>query len=106
MTNKTRKIINAVLLVVTIVLNALGAFGVINGMTQKEVSDLNDTLITPSGGTFSIWSVLYTLLIASVVVLFVKKATTTLKKSPRRPLFCFGSAAFSISPGSSRSPMN
>ncbi len=73
MTQQKRKIITAVLLALTLLLNALGAFGVINGMTQKEVSDLNDTLITPSGPTFSIWSVLYTLLIASVVVLFVKK---------------------------------
>ncbi len=73
LTNKTRKIISAVLFVITLVLNVLGATGVINGLTQKEVSDMNPTLITPSGPTFSIWSVLYTLLIISIIALFVKR---------------------------------
>ncbi|MGI6157504.1 MAG: TspO/MBR family protein [Saccharofermentanales bacterium] len=61
------------MLVVTLIMNTLATVGVLNGMTQKQVSDLNDTLITPSGLTFSIWAVLYTLMIICVIILFVKK---------------------------------
>jgi len=65
--------INLVLLVVTLAINALGAFGYINGMSQKAVSDMYMTLITPSPSTFSIWSVIYTLLIISLITMIVKK---------------------------------
>ena len=71
---KQRKdaIINLVLLAVTLVVNGLGAIGLINGNSQKEISDRYLTLITPSPSTFSIWSVIYLLLIASSVVMIIK----------------------------------
>ena len=65
--------INGLFLVVTLVINALGALGFINGLSQKEISDMYVTLITPSPSTFSIWSVIYSLLIVSVIVMIVKK---------------------------------
>ena len=65
--------INAHLFVVTLVVNTLGALGVINGLSQKEVSDKFVTLITPSPSTFRIWSVIYSMLILSVVVMIVKR---------------------------------
>lgn len=64
--------INGLFLAVTLAINALGAFGFINGLTQKEISDMYTTLITPSPSTFSIWSVIYSLLIISVIVMIVK----------------------------------
>ncbi|NLO39055.1 MAG: tryptophan-rich sensory protein [Ruminiclostridium sp.] len=72
--NKTKKAwINLILLAVTLAVNTLGALGIINGLTQKEISDKYVTLITPSPSTFSIWSVIYSLLIASVIVMIVKQ---------------------------------
>ena len=65
--------INLVFLVVTLAINTLGAVGIINGMTQKQVSDLYVTLITPTPATFSIWGVIYSLLLISMIVMIVKK---------------------------------
>jgi benzodiazapine receptor len=65
--------INLIFLVVTLAINLLGAIGLINGFTQKQVSDMYVTLITPSPTTFSIWSVIYSLLIISFIVMIVKR---------------------------------
>jgi hypothetical protein len=70
-TKKAR--INLILLVITLIINTLGAIGFIAGNSQKEVSDMYSTLITPAPATFSIWSVIYLLLIISVIVMMVKK---------------------------------
>lgn len=68
--------INGLFFVVTLAVNTLGAIGLINGLSQKEISDMYVTLITPSPATFSIWSVIYSLLLISVVVMIVKKNDT------------------------------
>lgn len=56
-----------------LVINTLGAIGIINGLSQKEISDRYITLITPSSSTFSIWSVIYSLLLVSVIIMLFKK---------------------------------
>lgn len=72
--DRTKKAwINGLFFVVTLVINALGAIGLINGLSQKQISDMYVTLITPSPSTFSIWSVIYSLLLISVIVMIVKK---------------------------------
>lgn len=63
---------NIILLVTTLAANAAGAFGLINGLSQKDISDKYQTLITPAPMTFSIWSVIYVLLITSLIVLIIK----------------------------------
>ena len=68
----TKSWINLIFLFITLIINGLGAFGLINGLSQKAVSDMYLTLITPAPFTFSIWSVIYTLLIISMVVMIVK----------------------------------
>lgn len=68
----TKAWLNLVLFLATLCINALGAFGVINGMSQKEVSDTYPTLITPSASTFSIWGVIYLLLFIALVFMIVK----------------------------------
>ncbi len=65
--------INGLFLVITLLINTLGALGLINGLSQKQISDMYITLITPSPATFSIWSVIYLLLIISMIVMIVKK---------------------------------
>ncbi|MGB3368389.1 MAG: TspO/MBR family protein [Acidaminobacteraceae bacterium] len=65
--------INGLFLIATLVVNGLGAAGLINGLSQKEISDMYITLITPSPSTFSIWSIIYILLFASLIMMIVKK---------------------------------
>ena len=53
--NRVKKAwVNLIFLAVTLVINTLGAKGLINGLTQKQISDMYITLITPSPATFSI----------------------------------------------------
>lgn len=65
--------INGFFFAATLAVNALGAIGIINGLSQKQISDMYVTLITPSPSTFSIWSVIYTFLLISVVMMIAKK---------------------------------
>lgn len=65
---------------ITLLFNGLGAFGIINGMSQQKVSAKYPTFITPAGFTFSIWSVIYILLFASVLVLYWKRNEDYYKK--------------------------
>ena len=73
--------INGLFLIVTLIFNGLGAFGIINGLSQKEISDRYTTLITPDPSAFSIWSVIYTLLLISIIVMIVKKDDVYYQKS-------------------------
>ena len=66
---------------VTLVINTLGAIGLINGLSQKEISDRYVTLITPSPSTFSIWSVIYLLLLISIIAMIIKKNDTYYQKA-------------------------
>lgn len=80
--DKTKKAwINGLFLAITLVVNTLGAIGLINGLSQKEISDQYLTLITPAPATFSIWSLIYTLLIISVIVMIVKKDDSYYQKA-------------------------
>ncbi|MHC1770170.1 MAG: tryptophan-rich sensory protein [Flexilinea sp.] len=74
MMDRTKKAwINGLFFVVTLAINTLGAIGLINGLSQKQISDMYLTLITPSPATFSIWSVIYSLLLISVIVMIARK---------------------------------
>ncbi|SFC23793.1 TspO and MBR related proteins [Alkalibacterium subtropicum] len=72
MKTKTKAWISAGLLALTLIVNAMGAFGWINDMSQQEVSDMYPTLITPAPSTFSIWSVIYTFLIISIILMLIR----------------------------------
>jgi tryptophan-rich sensory protein len=69
---KGRAITNIVLLLLTLVVNSLGAIGRVNGFSQKAVSDRYLTIITPAPFTFGIWSVIYSLLILSLIMMATK----------------------------------
>jgi hypothetical protein len=73
--------INLIFLISTLIINGLGATGFFNGLSQKEISDRYLTLITPSPSTFRIWSVIYLLLITSLVVMIIKKDKSYYQKS-------------------------
>lgn len=76
MRTKTKAWVNLGFFLLTIGVNTLGAFGYINGLSQKVVSDRYPTLITPSPATFSIWGIIYTLLLVSIVFMIVKSRDT------------------------------
>ena len=68
--------LNAIFFILTLVVNTLGGLGIINDMSQSDVSNKYFTLITPAGFTFSIWSVIYGLIAASLVVLYLRRETS------------------------------
>jgi benzodiazapine receptor len=60
--------VNIVAFILTVVVNGLaGSTTVLGGVTSADVSDMYPTLVTPAGFTFSIWGVIYTLLLLFVV---------------------------------------
>ena len=60
--------INIVAFIVTVAVNGLaGSTTLLGGVTSADVSDMYPTLVTPAGFTFSIWGVIYTLLVLFVV---------------------------------------
>jgi len=60
--------VNIVAFIVTLAVNMLaGSTTLLNGVTSGEVSDLYPTLVTPAGFTFSIWGIIYMLLLVFIV---------------------------------------
>jgi hypothetical protein len=71
--NISLKITNLIFLVLTIFVNFLANYLPINGLSSGEVSDLYQNPFTPAGFTFSIWGVIYTLLIIFIIYQFIGK---------------------------------
>lgn len=67
---KTINFINAVALIITIFINFLANYLPINNIKTGEVSELYQNPFTPAGFTFSIWGVIYLLLIVFVIFQF------------------------------------
>lgn len=84
MTHTKKAWINGLFFLATLIINTLGAIGLINGLTQKEISDRYMTLITPSPATFSIWSVIYTFLLISVIAMILRKNDAYYRKAVDR----------------------
>ena len=68
------KIINFIILVAVIAVNALANILPINGVSTGEVSAQYDNYFTPAGFTFSIWSVIYLGLLVFVVFQLLSKS--------------------------------
>ncbi len=67
------RIVSTLALAFTLLVNALANILPINGLNTGEVSALYPNLFTPAGITFSIWSILYVLLIGFVVFSWTTK---------------------------------
>jgi benzodiazapine receptor len=65
------QVVNAIAFVVTLATNLIAQFGGINGKTTAQISDAYPTLFTPAGYVFSIWSVIYLLLLVFIVYQFL-----------------------------------
>jgi hypothetical protein len=74
---KSWSILNLLAFIGVVAVNTLAVTLPINGMSTAAVSDRYPNLFVPAGFTFSIWSVIYTLLLAhalfSVVIAFRKR---------------------------------
>lgn len=57
----------------TLYINYLSVSANLGGKTIRELSDKYNNLFTPSGQTFSIWGVIYTLIMIFLVIQFFKK---------------------------------
>ncbi len=79
-------VIAAILFAAMITVNVLANALPINGLDTGEVSDRYPSLFTPSGITFSIWSVIYFFLAGSVVVMWTNRTNALIQKL--LPLFC------------------
>lgn len=64
------KLTNLVFLLLTVFINFLANYLPINGLSSGEVSDLYKNPFTPAGFTFSIWGIIYTLLIVFIIYRF------------------------------------
>jgi translocator protein len=67
MTNKFQKWLNIGMFLLVIVVNYLASVGKINGLTPGKISDSVSVLITPAGYVFSIWGLIYLLLLIFVI---------------------------------------
>lgn len=65
------KIANLIFLMLTIFVNFLANYLPINGLSTGEVSSFYRNPFTPAGFTFSIWGIIYTLLIIFIIYRFV-----------------------------------
>lgn len=69
---KLNAFLTTIAFIATIAANAMANILPINGLNTGEVSALYPSLFTPAGITFSIWSVIYLLLLGYVVLQWVK----------------------------------
>lgn len=67
MTSKTLQILNILGFILVLLLNGLANGLPINGRTTGELSDLYPNLFVPAGFTFSIWGVIYLLLLGFII---------------------------------------
>jgi translocator protein len=68
MNNRSLVFLNILALAGVLTINALANILPINGMNTGELSALYPSLFTPAGFTFSVWSVIYLLLIGFTIV--------------------------------------
>ena len=67
MTSRSLKWTNLIVFLITIAMNAAAVLLPLAGRTTQEISARFEHLFTPANYTFSIWSVLYTLLLVNAV---------------------------------------
>ena len=63
---------NLVMFILVLVFNFLTGTGMINDLSQADISAMFPTKITPAGFAFSIWGVIYTLILISILWMLYK----------------------------------
>ena len=75
----------------TLIINSLAGTTLFNGRTTAQVSDAYPTLITPAGYVFSIWGIIYILLLAFVIYQALPSQKEKLYQKQIGALFILGS---------------
>jgi benzodiazapine receptor len=70
LSNRNLALINVLALIIVLALNSLANALPINGFTTGEISDMYPSVFTPAGITFSIWGMIYLLLIGFIFYQF------------------------------------
>lgn len=86
------KITNLIFFILTIFVNFLANYLPINGLSSGEVSALYQNPFTPAGFTFSIWGLIYTLLLIFIIYRFFGRGKIN-KDFSTGPYFITASAA-------------
>ncbi len=96
---KVYQIGNILFFLIMITVNFLSIYLPLNGRSTKEISDIYHTPFTPAGFTFSIWGIIYLLLLGFVIYqahgLFKQDNTRPIVKTVG-PYFIFSSLANSL----------
>lgn len=71
---------NFIMLILVFLFNFLTGTGRINGLSQADISGMFPTKITPAGFAFSIWGVIYTLVLISVLWMLYKHKEKRMSK--------------------------
>lgn len=90
---KILTILNILALTATIVVNALANSLPLNGKTTGEISDQYANLFVPTPLTFSIWAVIYTLLVIAIIVLCIRHRAYNLLIKAIGPWFALSCVA-------------
>lgn len=64
---KTLQIGNIIAFILVIIVNVLASMGAINDTTIAEISNANRSLFTPAGYAFSIWGLIYLMLLGFII---------------------------------------
>lgn len=67
MSNKVQKWFNVVMFAIVLFVNYLASTGKVNNLTPGQISDSIQVIITPAGYVFSIWGLIYILLLIFVI---------------------------------------
>lgn len=78
MNNKNQKWLDLCMFLAVLVVNYLASAGKINGLTPGKISDSIKVLITPAAYVFSIWGLIYLLLLVFVIYQFLPKFQNSL----------------------------
>lgn len=73
--------------ILMLAVNALGSMGYINGQSQSDISNKLDVLFTPAGYVFSIWGLIYFLILIWLLIQFVRR--DSLEKLPQSIVILF-----------------
>lgn len=90
------KRLNIIFYLLMLAVNYLSVSGKLGGLPIRELSDKYDNLFTPAPLTFSIWSVIYLLLLVFIIMQFGKKIPEDRKRDLLFILSCILNAGWVI----------
>ncbi len=96
MKTNTLRVLNVVALVAVLIVNYLATGAYINGVKTNVISDKNPNEFAPAGITFSIWGVIYSLLIAVLVWQFISKSTLKEEAIDKIGFWWIANSAFNV----------